>query len=194
MPSFLYTELHWKGTRIQLDLGQSLGLSEDGLSAGHLTTFWRFVFTKPQRNVNRPWLFALKLIVCNVTDNKFWLPDSRAFPWILWTFLVSGCPSISIDLFSDILSMYVLFLANQRPSGNPHGFGFRTNILPDIPLSWRSANDFQHRRYSRPQTMADPTDYKALFLRAEEERRHEAELRRRAEQGERQERERSDFK
>ena len=33
--------------------------------------------------------------------------------------------------------------------------------------------------------MADPTDYKALFLRAEEERKQEAELRRRAEQRER---------
>lgn len=45
--------------------------------------------------------------------------------------------------------------------------------------------------FSSSKMMADPTDYKALFLRAEEERRHEAELRRQAEQGERQERERN---
>lgn len=37
--------------------------------------------------------------------------------------------------------------------------------------------------------MADPTDYKALSLRPEEERRHEAELRRQAVQREQQERE-----
>ena len=39
--------------------------------------------------------------------------------------------------------------------------------------------------------MADPIDYKALYLKTEEERKQEAELRRRAEQRERQERERN---
>lgn len=40
--------------------------------------------------------------------------------------------------------------------------------------------------FSSSKTMADQTDYKALFLRAEEERKQEAELKIQAEQRERQ--------
>ena len=87
--------------------------------------------------------------------------------------------------------MYVHFLADQRILGNPHPFGFRTNILPD-PAQLEARQRFSTSTlFSSSKMMADPTDYKALFLRAEEERRHEAELRRQAEQRERQERERN---
>ena len=74
--------------------------------------------------------------------------------------------------------MYVHFLADQRILGNPHPFGFRTNILPD-PAKLEARQRFSTSTlFSSSKMMADPTDYKALFLRAEEERRHEAELRR----------------
>ena len=101
--------------------------------------------------------------------------------------------------------MYVHFLADQRIFGNPHPFGFRTNILPD-PAQLEARQRFSTSTlFSSSKMMAYPTDYKALFLRAEEERRHEAELRRheaelrrheamlrrQAEQRERQERERN---